>query len=80
MGATPKPKREVEPGAWDEVSAIPNCEYCSDNRRLQTHHIKTRGSGGGDTRANLVRLCITCHAMAHTGQIGKETLREIARR
>lgn len=41
------------------------CAVCSDNRRLQIHHITKRSQGGGDEQMNLVTLCSVCHALAH---------------
>ena len=41
------------------------CAVCSDNRRLQIHHITKRSRGGGDEQMNLVTLCSVCHALAH---------------
>ena len=41
------------------------CAVCSDNRRLQIHHIRKRSQGGGNEEMNLITLCSTCHALAH---------------
>lgn len=41
------------------------CAVCSDNRRLQIHHITKRSQGGGNEQMNLVTLCDKCHALAH---------------
>jgi 5-methylcytosine-specific restriction endonuclease McrA len=38
------------------------------------HHIRTKGSGGGDTEDNLICLCVVCHARAHSGEISKDEL------
>lgn len=41
------------------------CEHCGSRRGLQVHHLKTRGSGGGDEANNLMVLCLECHHKAH---------------
>lgn len=42
------------------------CVLCDDSRRLQIHHIVSRGQGGPkENEMNLVTLCPTCHALAH---------------
>jgi hypothetical protein len=33
---------------------------------VHVHHIKSRGSGGGDNEANLISLCPEHHAECHT--------------
>lgn len=43
------------------------CEYCGRTGCVfETHHIKTKGSGGGEERANKINLCIECHDKAQT--------------
>jgi hypothetical protein len=44
---------------------ISNCEACNEIRKLEKHHIKTRGSGGSDDELNLVSLCRSCHTSIH---------------
>jgi 5-methylcytosine-specific restriction endonuclease McrA len=58
----------------------PFCENCGRWGTVHVHHVKSKASGGSDELANLVSLCPICHTLAHTGQISKETLREIVRR
>ncbi len=41
------------------------CALCDDPRRLQAHHVVTRGQGGPDTEMNLITLCPRCHALCH---------------
>lgn len=54
------------------------CELCGNPYELrEVHHIRTKGSGGGDVSENLVCLCCVCHRKVHTGQIDKETLLKI---
>ena len=48
---------------------------CSDPG-IDMHHIHTRGSGGGDVRGNLIRLCRQHHNMAHNGLISRATLKD----
>lgn len=47
----------------------PRCSNKDKNPVLHVHHIKTRGSGGGDVEDNLALLCVFCHNLAHSGQI-----------
>jgi 5-methylcytosine-specific restriction endonuclease McrA len=62
----PKPKRYVSIEDLLEYKRTHrSCEYCGGDWHLQVHHIKSRGSGGGDTVDNLMVLCTTCHNKAH---------------
>ena len=55
-----------------------NCEYChKKNCYTNTHHVKTKGSGGNDTEDNLIELCGDCHRKVHDGKISKEELLKI---
>ena len=55
-----------------------DCEYCGrKNCWTNTHHIKSKGSGGNDTEDNLIELCGTCHRLVHDGIIKKKELLEI---
>ena len=47
---------------------------------LDPHHIKTKGSGGGDTKENLITLCRKHHDLAQTRRIRAGELREILQR
>lgn len=38
---------------------------CCNNRTVDVHHIKTRGSGGGDDMWNLMPLCRMHHSEVH---------------
>jgi hypothetical protein len=44
------------------------------------HHIKSRGSGGGDVRGNILRVCARHHAVIHNGLISREVLYKILER
>ena len=59
-----------------------NCEYCGKrNCWTNTHHIKSKGSGGNDTEDNLIELCGDCHRKVHDGIIKqKELLEKIKKR
>jgi 5-methylcytosine-specific restriction endonuclease McrA len=61
-----------------KVRAQGKCEFpaCSGWRTgyVDPHHIKSRGSGGGDTRLNLIGLCRECHNKVHNGEIPKAVL------
>ena len=41
------------------------CEACHGNAILP-HHIRTRGAGGDDDKANLLSLCALCHRRIHS--------------
>ena len=41
------------------------CQFCGTSYGLEVHHIKSRGSLGGDTLQNLITLCAKCHATFH---------------
>lgn len=45
------------------------CELCGNKGQTEKHHIKTKGSGGNDTKDNLVEVCRICHTKIHTGEI-----------
>jgi hypothetical protein len=49
---------------------------CFGDNRLP-HHIKSRGSGGGDARGNIIRVCLHHHQMAHNSLIPKKYLYEL---
>ena len=56
------------------------CEYCGKSiEQLETHHIKSKGSGGNDVRDNLIALCTTCHRTVHDGNISRDELKRIVR-
>ena len=74
----PKVKRIKDPKAIRAAQRI-HCQLCGRTGIIHVHHIKTRGSGGHDIPDNLISLCVYCHAKVHTGEIGKEQLREAKR-
>ena len=51
------------------------CALCDDPRRLQLHHVVSRGQGGPDTQMNLITLCPRCHALAHGTDVDRLGLR-----
>ena len=54
------------------------CEFCGkENCYTNTHHIKSKGSGGNDTENNLIELCSNCHRLVHDGIIKKQELLKI---
>ena len=58
-----------------------NCEYCGKkNCYTNTHHIKSKGSGGDDIEDNLIELCSNCHRRAHDGLISKQELLKVVKR
>lgn len=38
---------------------------CCGNPEFDKHHVKSRGSGGGDEDENLLNLCRLCHIRIH---------------
>jgi len=75
----PKIKRIVNKPLIKKIHSIGYCEYCGSHFNLEAHHIKSRGSGGGDTDDNLICLCWKCHRLVHDGNIGKGSLKDIVR-
>lgn len=42
------------------------CLVCATTTQQRTyHHVKSRGSGGGDEAWNLLSLCLRCHNEIH---------------
>ena len=50
----------------DYMDSHPYCEACGNICDNLPHHIKTRGAGGWDEHANLLRLCVWCHGEIHS--------------
>ena len=75
----PKPKRIKDPEAIERARKD-YCQVCWLRYGLSVHHIKSRGSGGGDTSDNLITLCRKCHDRAHSARLSKGRLREIKSR
>lgn len=82
---SPKHKRIVNPDLIEEILDEQGCcligldgHYgkCFGNDRLP-HHIKSRGSGGGDERGNILRVCLRHHQKIHNGLIPKRVQYEI---
>lgn len=57
--------RYINKNAVAECRTMP-CEICiwHDDGNCG-HHLKTRGSGGGDEWFNLLPVCVKCHAKIH---------------
>lgn len=68
MTAVPKHKRIIDKKLLEEIGR----GYCEVSYQCpqptDAHHIKTRGSGGDDTRENVIGLCRRHHTEIH--QIG----------
>jgi len=56
---------------------IGHCEKCNSSYRLEAHHIKSKASGGGDIKDNLICLCWICHRVVHDGNISRAELKKI---
>lgn len=63
----PKNKRIVDKKLLKDKKGI--CEICGKPGQTEKHHIKTKGSGGDDTKENLIEVCRKCHTKIHTGEI-----------
>lgn len=63
----PKIKRIVDKKLLKDKKGI--CEICGKKGQTEKHHIKTKGSGGNDTKENLIEVCRICHTKIHTGEI-----------
>lgn len=78
----PKPHRIKDPAHFAE-NPTDCCEICFARFGpfcpMEKHHIKSKGSGGGDTIQNRLCLCIPCHRKVHSGEIPKSRLLEIKR-
>ena len=51
----------------DQLEFCLRCEKWKELEHLAIHHLKTRGSGGGDDRNNCVLVCKKCHTEIHQG-------------
>lgn len=63
----PKIKRIVDKKLLKDKKGI--CEICGKKGRTEKHHKKTKGSGGNDTKENLIEVCRICHTKIHAGEI-----------
>ena len=56
-------KRKIRKELLDYMVQHKHCEACGVpvGESAMPHHIKTRGAGGSDEWANLLRLCYNCH-------------------
>ena len=59
-----KHKRTVDPNFLADMRKLP-CIACGVNPPNEAHHIKTRGSGGGDDAFNILPLCRLDHILVH---------------
>lgn len=74
----PKPKRVVNKKLLAEVRARP-CRVCG-RTPSDAHHIKHRGSGGGDEEWNILAACRQCHQNVHKIGLNDFAKRHIAER
>ena len=75
MLSYPKPKRIKDKKVIEKCRAYGTCMLggnCFGD--LDVHHIKSRGSGGGDIEGNIILLCRYHHILAHAGKITKSVL------
>ncbi len=81
--SAPKPSRVEDLALIDEIREEQSTCLIGMSKKYgmcwgehDMHHIDTKGSGGGDLRDNLIRLCRHHHQMAHNGKIPKSKLFE----
>lgn len=55
-------------------------DYGQCTRELHQHHVEHKGAGGDDTPDNLITLCSRHHNMAHTGEIPRSVLEDVAQK
>lgn len=63
----PKNKRIVNKKLLKDKKGV--CEICGRKGPTEKHHKKTKGSGGNDTKENLIEVCRICHTKIHNGEI-----------
>lgn len=51
--------------------AVPTCRTIL---AIDMHHLVPVSEGGGNTVANLIALCPTCHALFHRGEISRDSI------
>ncbi|MGB9859855.1 MAG: HNH endonuclease signature motif containing protein, partial [Moorellaceae bacterium] len=66
--------RRVENSKTIQAMTKPYCELCGQQAYGEPHHIKTRGSGGGDIPENLIQLCWEHHVAVHSSHLSREDL------
>lgn len=71
----PELVKEVKNLGYCELANFGHCEGPHD-----PHHIKSRGSGGGDTPDNLICLCRAHHTACHAGLFSRQLLRDIVQK
>jgi 5-methylcytosine-specific restriction endonuclease McrA len=64
MTAHPKSKTDKDQDFLEAIKEL-QCLACGTHPPNDAHHIKTRGSGGGDDHWNLMPLCRNCHTVIH---------------
>ncbi|MDA8335367.1 MAG: HNH endonuclease signature motif containing protein [Peptococcaceae bacterium] len=76
MPEFPKPKAVRSQSVIDDIrNTAETCEIPTcPNRPEEVHHIKSKGSGGEDTRCNLIALCCAHHNDAQTYRIPQADL------
>ena len=62
MSLISKGGRVINEANLDFVRSLP-CEACGEGPPSDPHHIRSKGSGGGDELENLSPLCRKCHSL-----------------
>jgi hypothetical protein len=83
MPSCPKPQRVKSREILDIIFEEQECclvglhgkyDSCYGDECL--HHAKSKGSGGGDVRGNLIRVCLKHHQKIHNGLVPRKVLYE----
>jgi hypothetical protein len=75
--AIAKPMRVVDPDALQTARERGFCEVCEVRGPTEPHHVRSVGSGGGDTKENLISVCRLCHDRIHRAIVSRAQLRNI---
>lgn len=61
----PKNRRVESQSTINEVKKM-SCILCGATSNIDAHHLKSRGSGGGDEFFNLLPVCRAHHSLIHS--------------
>jgi len=64
VSSHPKPSRDVDEKFLKQMRKL-KCLCCGYPGPSDAHHIKSKGSGGGDDAWNVIPLCRGCHQEIH---------------
>jgi 5-methylcytosine-specific restriction endonuclease McrA len=76
--AIPVVPRVVNENVLQAARDAGRCTVCGRRRPTEPHHIKSVGSGGGDTPENVLPVCRGCHDDIHRGNAPRDRLLALA--